>query len=226
MDPKTINEWLIASTPGIDDATKRRIKTAGDSPHDACVVNALPPHLVDALHPSLKALPPSISIDLDLNLPLPAENPLVAEFFERVYAELIDNALREFITDATERAEKDESQREYQLHVTGFLKGPSNNVFAVQLLDDGRGMPKQLVAYILRHIESQKDKPYKLPLDYRLQDGGHIGGYGLVMAVNYVLRLKGAFSIRANTGRGTKIRFDVPIANFNDILTFIPELAL
>ena len=224
----TINQWLIHVMPGLSDPVKEKLKAIPGNVTKRGPIVEVPEHLKAKLPADYDAKLPNAFIAFDLKLPMEIAPEGVEEFLTPTFGELAENAVREFIEG--ERILRKEGNppgsKEFVVNVTAWMKTPPESsvpMYAIQLLDNGRGMPKDLVSYILTHIESQRGKAYQLPLNYRVEETGKlIGGYGIVMAVNYVLRLKGAFSVRAIEGRGTKIRMDIPVEALHNIRAFIP----
>ncbi len=224
--PQTINQWLTYMVPGLSETARAKLMSIPGPVERRGPVNEFPEHLRDILPPEYNGVLPNsfISFKLELPLPVPAEG--MEEFLTPTFGELAENALREFV--AVDKINREKGlpggSHEGVLSIDAKIKTDSAMpMYSIQLLDNGRGMPKELVTYILEHIKSQRGKPYQLPLDYRCEESGKlIGGYGIVMAVNYVLRLHGAFSVRAIEGRGTKIRFDIPIESMHNIRKYIP----
>ncbi len=224
----TINQWLIHMMPGLSEPVKEKLKAIPGNVTKRGPVVDVPEHLREKLPAEYDNKIPNAFIAFDLKLPVQIPGDGVEEFLTPTFGELAENALREFIEN--EKVLRSEGHppgsKEFVVNVNAWLKEPPEvpvPMYAIQLLDNGRGMPKDLVSYILKHIESQRGKPYQLPLNYRVEETGNlIGGYGIVMAVNYVLRLKGAFSVRAIEGRGTKIRMDLPVEAFGNIRQYIP----
>lgn len=226
LPPQTINQWLIHVVPGLSDGAKEKLKAVPGPVIKRGPVNFLPEHLRDQLPPEYNGVIPNSFIAFDLQLPLPIPSDGIEEFLTPTFGELAENALREFMEceRRSRAAGNPPGAKEHLLNIDAKIKTDSPvPMYSIQLLDNGRGMPKDLVTYILDHIKQQRGKPYQLPLNYRVEESGKlIGGYGIVMAVNYVLRLHGAFSVRAIEGRGTKIRMDVPIEALHNIRKYIP----
>ena len=226
--PRTINQWLIYMMPGLSQTVRNKLLAIEGPINKRGPVLSLPPHLKEKLPPDYPdGRLPNAFIAFDLNLPLPIGSDGMEEFLTPTFGELAENALREFIDNEMKRRDEGNpaGSKEYVVNVEAKIKtdSPKGPMYSIQLLDNGRGMPKDLVEYILDHIKSQRGKPYQLPLNYRVEETGKlIGGYGIVMAVNYVLRLQGAFSVRAIEGKGTKIRFDVPIESLHNIRKYVP----